>query len=138
MRILGLDIGTRRIGVALSDGSEMIASPLTMIEAHPRDKAIKAIAELVEEHGVGKLVIGLPLELSGDAGRAVRRTRRFVTKLQKSIDLPVEEWDERMSSVAAERALLEGDVSRAGRKEKIDMVAAAIILQNYLDAQSEC
>ena len=139
MRHLGLDIGTVRIGVALSDASARIATPLTTVPAKPPAAAVRAIVALLAKHDIQQIVVGLPLELSGAEGRAVRRTRKFLGVLKAATEIPIAESDERMSSAVAERALLEGDVSRRGRKQRIDKVAAAVILQTYLDgANSRC
>lgn len=127
-----------RIGVALSDTQHMIASPLTTIAAKPIRSAIAAIRELIQKHNVDLLVVGLPLDLDGRKGKAARRTERFITRLSKTLpEMPIEWWDERMSSVAAERVLLDGNVRRSTRKKKIDMIAASWILQGYLAAFAE-
>lgn len=104
--------------------------------AHPRSQAILRIVALVRETGAERIVVGLPLTLDGVEGQAVRRTRAFVAGVEERVDVPVVEWDERLTSVAAERSLIEADVRRDKRKQVIDQVAATMILQGYLDAQS--
>lgn len=117
----------------MSDESRRIATPLETVDARPRSAAIARICELIAEHNVEQLVMGLPLELSGNEGQAVRRVRVFQRALADVCTLPVAEWDERMSSVAAERSLIESGVRRAGRKKVIDQVAATLILQGWLN-----
>ena len=134
MRVLGLDIGSRRIGVALSDPSGRIAMPLQSVEARPRRDAARQIAALIAESEVERVVVGLPLELNGHEGGAVRLIRTFVAELSALTSVEIAEWDERMTSVAAERALIESKVRRVKRREVIDQVAATFILQGYLDA----
>ena len=132
-RLLGLDLGTKTIGIALSDGRLSVATALT---THRRTKFTKDaayLADLAQEHGVGGLVIGLPLNMDGSEGPRAQATRAFVRNLEGKLDLPVALWDERLSTVAAERAMLEADLSRKKRAERIDAVAAAFILQGALD-----
>jgi putative Holliday junction resolvase len=135
MRILALDIGTLRIGVAISDPDGRIATPVETVAGQPPAKACARIAELARTLEATRIVVGLPVELSGREGQAVRRTRRFTTQLATVCALPVDEWDERLSSAQAERSLIASDVSRAGRKQVIDQVAAVLILQSWLDRQ---
>ncbi|MFT5992331.1 MAG: putative Holliday junction resolvase [Flavobacteriales bacterium] len=111
----------------------MIATPVETVDARPRPSAIARICALIEENAITQLVYGLPLELSGNEGQAVRRVRVFQKAVSEACDLPFAEWDERMSSVAAERSLIESGVRRAGRKKVIDQVAATLILQGWLD-----
>lgn len=135
-RVLAIDVGSVRIGVAVGDRAAGIATPLETVPGRPTSAAVARIAALLAEQRATELVVGLPLELDGTEGRAVRRMRAFVAALQQHVDLPVHEWDERFTSVAAERSLLEADVRRAKRKEVIDQVAATMILQGYLDRAS--
>lgn len=123
-----------RIGVAVSDPSGRIATPVETVEAHPRSAAIKRIVELVAATGAERVVVGLPLTLDGTEGQTVRRTRQLVAGVAERIPVPIVEWDERMTSVAAERSLLESGVRRQRRREVIDQVAATLILQSWLDA----
>jgi putative Holliday junction resolvase len=135
-RIIGIDIGTVRVGVALSDEEQMIASPLVTLEARPRSSAVRDVAAIVDEHEATALVYGLPFNLDGTEGRAAKRTRRFIRALESELDIPCMEWDERMTSVVAERTLIEADMSRKKRKKVVDQVAATLILQSWLDANS--
>ena len=136
MRILGLDIGTVRIGVAVSDDMGWTAQPLSVIRRRSEEADLDILAELVESCDVGEIVVGLPRNMDGSIGEMARYVREFRDKLGRRLDLPIHEWDERLSSVAAERVLLEGKVRRRKRKEVIDKVAAAYILQGFLDSRS--
>jgi putative Holliday junction resolvase len=135
MRALGLDVGTKRIGVAVSDPSGRIATPVETVEAHPRSQAVLRIVAIANDRGVDTLVVGLPLTLEGTEGGAVRRTRDLVRGVMERLDVALVEWDERLTSVAAERSLIHADVRREKRKEVIDQVAATMILQSYLDSR---
>mgnify|MGYP006297394135 CR=1 FL=1 len=136
MRTLGLDIGSVRIGVAISDDRGRLALPLQTVDARPRTQAIAALASLIDEHGIEDVVVGWPIELDGRAGHAVRKTQRLVDALTAATDVAIHRWDERLTSVAAARALVGGDVRRRRRKEVIDQVAASLILQGWLDARA--
>ena len=133
-RLLGLDLGQRRIGVALSDPYGILASPLCTIVLDDPNRGQDEVVSLVEQHEVVRIVVGLPLLLAGDEGSEARRVRAWVKRLQQQLDVPLELWDERLSSAAAERALLESGMRRKRRRQHRDTVAAALILQNYLDA----
>lgn len=135
-RVLAIDIGTVRIGIAMSDEERMIASPFRTIDARPQEKAIAAVGSILLEHDIRQIVFGLPLELDGTEGRASKRTRKVIVALQATTDIPCEPWDERMTSVVAERTLIEADMSRKKRKKVVDQLAATLILQSWLDAQS--
>lgn len=135
-RILGVDVGTVRIGLALSDLERMIASPLQTVQGRDQQAAIEEIRALVDTHEVQALVVGLPLDLDGTEGRAAKRTRRFIDRLEQRLLLPVHWLDERLTSAQATRALIEADVGRSQRKKVIDQVAAALILQSWLDRQN--
>ncbi|MBN1484599.1 MAG: Holliday junction resolvase RuvX [Chloroflexia bacterium] len=133
-RLLGLDLGQRRIGVALSDPGAMLATPLTTIhlpEAYAGQQEVRA---LVEQHEVVRVVVGLPLLLDGGEGEEAAHVRAWVERLCQQLSVPLELWDERLSTAGAERALLEGGLSRRRRRQHRDAVAAALILQSYLDA----
>lgn len=134
-RALGLDIGTVRIGVALSDLEQRIATPLTTLPGRDEQAAIRAILDLIQEHEISALVAGLPLDLDGSHGRAAKRTQRFLERLGERTAIPIDYIDERMTSVQAERTLLDADLSRARRKQVVDRVAASLILQTWLDAK---
>jgi putative pre-16S rRNA nuclease len=134
-RIMALDVGEATLGVAVSDSLGITAQPITTIRRQSLKKDLVAIAHLIREHEITSIVVGMPLRLAGDAGPAARSVELFVSKLEESVGLPVVTWDERMTTVQAERALLEGDVSRRRRKEVINQIAAAIILQSFLDSR---
>jgi putative Holliday junction resolvase len=135
MRILALDHGTRRIGVAVSDELKMIATPLEYIPADPMDKVVERLAQLIREKEVELILIGMPRNMDGTFGPAADKVNAFIALLQPHIATPIKKWDERLTSVMANRALLEGNVRRQDRKQKVDKMAAAILLQSYLDAQ---
>jgi putative Holliday junction resolvase len=133
MRYLGLDVGDVRIGIALSDESATIAGGLpTLTRVGPR-KDVKAVAALVREHEAGELVVGLPRRLDGSVGIQAQKVLDFMDAVRAAVKVPVVAWDERFTSALAQQTLLEGDVSRKGRKGAVDKVAAILILQNYLD-----
>ena len=132
-RLLGLDLGTKTIGLALSDTSLSVATPHETIQRKKFTHDVKLLMEEIEKHDVSALVIGLPLNLDGSEGPRAQATRAFVRNLAKHTDVPVVYWDERLSTVAAERTLLEADASRKRRAEVIDKMAAAFILQGALD-----
>ncbi|PDV96881.1 Holliday junction resolvase RuvX [Candidatus Chloroploca asiatica] len=134
-RIIGLDVGERRIGIALSDASRMLASPLTTIAAQPQPQAIDRIGQLVREYGVIELVVGLPLTLRGEVGPQAELVQKFAALLATSLGLPIRLVDERLTTAAADQMLRELGVKPDKRKLQIDQVAASIILQDYLDQQ---
>jgi putative Holliday junction resolvase len=134
-RIMALDIGGRRIGVALSDTGRVLASPLTTLRAEPRAAAIARIAALAAQHEVAAIVVGLPLTLSGEVGPQAQIVQTFADELRQAVAVPVHLFDERLTSVAAERMMIELGIKPDRRKARIDEVAAAIILQDFLDAQ---
>lgn len=133
MRILGIDHGDVRIGIAMSDETGFLASPLTTIQ-NGKDAADEVIA-LVCEHGVEKIVIGLPLNMDGSFGPATEKVRAFSEKLAKKTDVPILEMDERLTTVTAHHNLREAGLDGRQRKGVVDMAAAQIILQDWLDAQ---
>lgn len=135
MRILGLDVGDRTIGVAVSDALGWTAQGVTVIRRKSLKEDFQELAQLVKEYEVEKFVVGMPRRTDGSYGPEADKVRTFVKKLEGEFHLPVEYWDERFSTVAAERVLLEGDVRRDKRRQVIDKVAAAVILQAYLDRQ---
>jgi putative Holliday junction resolvase len=137
MRILSLDHGTRRIGVAVSDELKIIATPLEYIPAEPLDNVIARLQTLIREKDVELILIGMPRNMDGTFGPAAQKVKEFITALQPHINTPFKTWDERLTSVMANRALLEGNVRRADRKQKVDKMAAAILLQSYLDSRIE-
>jgi len=137
MRIMALDLGERRIGVALSDALGLTAQPLLTLTRRSWVADLGALSRLVQEHEVGRIVVGLPLGMDGSRGARVDWAEDFMARAARATGLPVEAWDERMTTVQAERALLEGNASRARRKAVIDQVAAVILLQSYLDARRD-
>ena len=134
MRILALDHGTVRIGVALSDELRMIASPLEFIPAEPIAEVLVKLRNLIREKEVELIVIGMPRNMDGSYGPAAEKVREFTTALKDAITIPIKLWDERLTSAQANKLLISGGVRRDKRKEKVDAMAAAIILQSYLDA----
>jgi putative Holliday junction resolvase len=138
LRILALDIGERRIGVALSDPGSILASPLTTIESASDEAARGEIVRLAGEHEVGEIVVGIPVSMSGRWGPQAKRTAAFARELSKLTDIPVKRVDERLSSVQAERMMRESGASPSRDKGRIDALAAAIILQSYLDSKRAC
>lgn len=133
MRILGLDIGSKRIGVAISDELGITAQGLETIVRRNPEADVRMVAEIVQRHGVEEIVAGMPYNMNGTEGPQAEKVRSFMAMLRYVVAVPVVEWDERLSTVAAERALLEADMSRAKRRKLMDKVAAVIILQGYLD-----
>jgi putative Holliday junction resolvase len=133
--ILALDVGERRIGVAISSVEARIAAPLTTIAAHPLERAIAQIARLVNERNVCRVIVGLPLTMRGEYGPQAEVVQRFADALRTSLPCPVEMFDERLTSVAAEQMLRNLGLKPTKIKAQIDQVAASIILQDYLDAQ---
>ena len=132
-RLLGLDVGTKTVGLALSDVMRQIATPLETIRRTKFTADAARLLQLAKEHGVGGFVIGLPVNLDGTQGPRAQSTRAFARNLSALTDLPMAFWDERLSTAAAERVLLEADTSRKRRAELIDKMAAAYILQGALD-----
>ncbi|HSF18313.1 MAG TPA: Holliday junction resolvase RuvX [Vicinamibacteria bacterium] len=133
MRVMGIDLGERRIGVALSDEGGVIASPRETLERKGNRRDIPHLLDMARRENVGEILVGMPLSLDGSEGAQARKVARFVEALRAETDLTVTTWDERLSTVSAERTLLEADLSREKRRRAIDRVAAAIILQSYLD-----
>ncbi|MGD0058173.1 MAG: Holliday junction resolvase RuvX [Verrucomicrobiia bacterium] len=134
MRILGVDYGHKRIGLALSDESGTIAQPLDYIDGGAAARVSLELVRLCAERKIGKIVVGIPLRLDGTPSEQTERTLVFIAELRRVATIPVAQWDERLTSVQAARALLEGNVRRSERKQKIDKLAAQIMLQSYLDA----
>ncbi len=135
MRIVGLDLGTKTLGVAISDATETIASGLTTLR-FTENKPVECLTDLkkiIDDYDAKLIVIGLPKNMNNTLGHAVQRTRNFSSILNDKFNIPIVEQDERLSSVSANNVLLQADVSRKKRKSKVDELAATIILQNYLD-----
>ncbi len=136
MRVLALDVGDRRIGVALSDPTGLIAGPLTVIYRMAERRDHQTIAELAGEHSAELIVVGLPKTLAGDIGLQAQRVLRFGERLAQVVEVPIAYWDERHSTVDAERIVRAREGRRSRRQRAaVDDVAAAVILQSYLDAK---
>lgn len=136
MKIIALDIGTVRIGIATSDIMEIIASAYEVYRRKNLDSDVKYIAELVSKLDAGEIVIGLPLKLDGSEGQSVEMAKSFGEKLSELTNVPIVYQDERLSTVSAQRVLIESGMRREKRKDKVDSVAATFILQTYLDKKS--
>ncbi|MBI2082752.1 MAG: Holliday junction resolvase RuvX [Deltaproteobacteria bacterium] len=134
MRILALDIGSKTIGVAVSDPMGWTAQPIKTIRRKNRLSDEEEICTLIKEYEIEEILIGLPLHMNGSEGKQVDVVRGFARNLEGKVSVPVKFWDERLSTVAADRSLLEADLSRQKRREVIDKMAAVFILQGYLDS----
>ena len=134
MRILALDHGTKRIGVAVSDELKMIATPLEFIPAEPFTDVVARLKELIREKEVEVILLGMPRNMDGSYGPAALKVQEFAAVLKDKIASPIQLWDERLTSAQAQRFLIEGKVRRDERKQKVDKTAAAILLQSYLDS----
>ena len=133
-RLLGFDLGTRTIGLALSDSSFMIASPLETLARTKVTADAETLRAIIEDKGVGGLVLGLPRNMDGSEGPRAQSTRAFANNLAGKFDLPITFWDERLTTAEAERVLIDqADMNRKRRGEVIDKMAASIILQNFMD-----
>lgn len=130
MRIMGLDVGSKRIGIAVSDELGLTAQPLKTINSGDMNR----IAEFIKEYDIKELVVGLPLNMDGSEGAKVKEVMIFVEALKKDVSIPVKMWDERLTTAQVEKELIRADVSRMRRKKSIDMLAAQLILQSYLDS----
>lgn len=134
MRILGLDIGDRTIGVAVSDPLGLTAQGITTIRRKSTEKDLEEIKKICEEYSVESIVAGLPKNMNGTLGPQSEKVISFCNLIKEDISLPINMWDERLTTVAAHRAMLEADLSRAKRKKIVDKMAAIYILQGYLDS----
>ncbi len=133
-RLLGLDMGSKTIGIAMSDSMQMIASPMKTINRKGKFAAdLAELKAIIDEHNIGGLVVGYPINMDGSEGPRCQSTRQFVKNIQKQINIAIDLWDERMSSMAVERTMLEADISRQKRAKNIDKLAATYILQGFLD-----
>lgn len=135
MRVLGLDSGGRRIGVAMSDAGEMLASPLLVIEKNSDEEAVTAIVGIVKEHGVGRIIVGMPRHLNGTMGTEAAKVQAFIDYLASKTDVPIETRDEWLSTVAANRLLRDAGAKPSHRR--VDAMAAAFVLQGYLDSKRQ-
>lgn len=134
MRILALDHGTRRVGVAVSDELKMIATPLEYIAPEPFADFLARLKQILAEKEVELILIGLPRNMDGSYGPAAQKVQEFMTVLKTELTVPIKTLDERLTTVQANRSLLQANVRRDQRKEKVDKTAAAILLQSYLDS----
>jgi putative Holliday junction resolvase len=134
MRLIGLDVGEARIGVAASDPTGTLASARTVLQRRPEEAALRALLHLIEEEQAEAVVVGLPRSLSGELHSQAALVQAFAERLRSQISIPLYFWDERLSTVAAEREMRAAGTRRDRRRAMVDAVAAAIILQNYLDA----
>ncbi len=133
MRILALDHGTKRVGLAISDETRTIAQPLEFIPAEPFGPFLDRLREVLAEKQVELILIGMPRNMDGSYGPAAQKVETFVAVLKNAVMIPIKLWDERLTSTMANRSLIQAGVRRKKRKEKVDQTAAAILLQNYLD-----
>ncbi len=137
MRIMGLDFGTKRIGIAISDELLITAQGLDSLYRKELKSDLEEIARLTQGNGVSEIVVGLPLNMDGTYSAKTKEVVAFLDELSKMVSVPVKTWDERLTSMQAERVLLEADMSRAKRKKLSDKLAAQIILQSYLDSRKK-
>ena len=136
MRVLALDHGSKRIGVAVSDELKMIAQPLEFIPAEPLADFLTRLKELLREKEVELILVGMPRNMDGSYGPAALKVQVFVAALTGEVTVPIKTWDERLTSAQANRILIESKVRRGKRREKVDKTAAAILLQSYLDSRA--
>lgn len=139
MRIMGLDYGSKTVGVAVSDAMLLTAQGVEIIRRKDENKLRQTLArieELIGEYGVEEIVLGLPKNMNDTMGPRVEATLEFQEKLERRTGLPVHTWDERLTTVAADRTMMEAGIRREHRKEYVDMIAATLILQGYLDRRS--
>jgi putative Holliday junction resolvase len=134
MRVLAIDHGTKRIGLAISDELGVIANPLEFVPAEPFAGFIERLREIIREKHVELLLVGMPRNMDGSFGPAALKVEEFIAVLRSAVAIPIKSWDERLTSAQANRMLIQGGVRRDKRKEKVDKTAAAILLQSYLDS----
>lgn len=133
MRVLAIDFGTRRMGIALSDPMGMLAQPLEFIPAEPFSKFVARLKELIQTREVEQIIVGMPRNMDGSYGPAALRVQEFVAVLKETVAVPIKTWDERLTSAQANRLLIEAHMRREKRRTRIDQSSAAILLQSYLD-----
>ncbi|MCC6819096.1 MAG: Holliday junction resolvase RuvX [Verrucomicrobiota bacterium] len=134
MRVLALDHGTKRVGVAVSDEMFIIAQPLEYIPPEPFAAFLERLKQIINEKEIGQILVGMPRNMDGSYGPAALKVQAFVAALKDALTIPIKLWDERLTSTQAQRFLIQGGVRRDQRKEKVDKTAAAILLQSYLDS----
>ena len=137
MRIMGLDIGSHTIGVAISDELGITAQGLKTITRKSKEEDFEEISNIISQFEIGKIVVGLPRNMNGSLGKQAEMVLQWIKNLKEKIHLPMVTWDERLSTVEASRVLLEADVSRKKRKKAIDKLAAVIILQAYMNSMGK-
>jgi putative holliday junction resolvase len=133
-RLMGLDVGSRRVGIAIGDELGIVATPIGFIQPGPQDRA--EFTNLVERHGITELIVGIPRTMSGTVGPQAKEVRAYANALALDLNLPLTYWDERLTTVIAERNLISSGRSRQQRRAEIDAAAAAVMLQGYLDFQA--
>lgn len=136
MRILGLDHGTRRVGVAVSDEMHLIALPLEYIAPEPFAAFLARLKEILREKEIELILIGMPRNMDGSYGPAALKVQEFAAALKDAVTVPLKLWDERLTTTQAQKFLIQGGMRRDQRKEKVDQTAAAILLQSYLDSRA--
>jgi putative Holliday junction resolvase len=136
MRILGLDHGTKRVGVAVSDEMHLIALPLEYIAPEPFAAFLKRLKEILREKEIELILIGMPRNMDGSYGPAALKVQEFAAALKDAVTVPLKLWDERLTTTQAQKFLIQGGMRRDKRKEKVDQTAAAILLQSYLDSRT--
>ena len=134
MRVLAIDHGTRRMGIAISDELKTIAQPLEFIPAEPFPALIARLQQIIAEKDVESIIIGMPRNMDGTYGPAAEKVRGFITALKEHVAIPIRTWDERLTTAQANRFLIAAEVRRRDRKQKVDQTAAAILLQSFLDS----
>ncbi len=137
MRFMALDVGDKRIGIALSDASGLIASPKDTLYRKGLDRDIDQIVSMANSEEADEILVGMPISMDGTEGPQARKVAKFIQVLSERVEIPVVPWDERLTTVAANRVLIEGNVSRKRRRHLVDKVAAAYILQSYLDYRDQ-
>ncbi len=135
-RVLGIDYGSKRIGIAISDPTQVLAQGITTVTARSAAKAISEIGRIIEEYDIVKMVVGLPLTLKGELGATALAAKKFAARLNREYPMPVHWIDERFTSKIAEQTLKMAGVSPAKNKARVDQISATLILQSYLDNQS--
>jgi putative Holliday junction resolvase len=134
MKILGIDYGEKRVGLAVSDPSNMVARSLKVLMRNETRRWLGEMKEIIEQNKIGKIVIGLPRNMNGSLGEKGKEVLAFVKVLEKVVNVPIVTWDERLTTVSAEKVLVQAELSRKKRRDILDKLSACIILQNYLDS----
>jgi len=136
MKILGLDVGSKRIGVAVSDELGITSRGLLVIERKSNEEIYRRLKDIISNDAIKEIVVGLPINMNGSHGPQAKAAEAFAGAIKKNFDIPVNLWDERMSTTEVERILIDAGLSRAKRKKKVDKLAAQVILQSYLNAKN--